>query len=1091
LRSTIRSRRLLWLAAAGAIAPTCWGQVTLTKTSNTDWTITNGSLTAVFDPEGEEVTSIELGVGSGAGENLLNPGGGTDGSLDAEFAGTPFGSGTQTFNSVVGPNNSYVDVWTNVASAGTATMTVNGTTTYVNPITYAFHYVFFNNDPTVYVYETLSHASTDPATQVGQGQFLFRSNPSIFQNLYQINTGPNQLGTANAQTTIGVPSTNANFESIISGTAGRTVQNVTYDLTGTGIAGDNGTNFFTKYDYSIYTQFFQAETMYGSQYAVTELVPSTETMTGGPTKQEVAWTDPAILNMEFLSDHYGIDGTGSGAYPGYAYTPPQGVNSTDLFGPFAFSISAVGTQTAAQINQNAINNVSNDVAEFNTDTELTASGYVGYASRGSMQITAANAAGWSSDTANNTVVLSEPGVNFQESTQGDQYWAQLSSNGTATIANAAPGTYRLTMYELGQWGETRVDGVQVKAGQISIPQNLKFTPENFGTAAPIWTIGTPNRSANEFMNGHTSTGTDLRQYYGAYDFWAEEAALGTPGYVSYYATAVGSTPATNNPNDWIANQWYTFNPGIYEASNGTTNNYSVTCPSYVTAAGGPANYHGSAWQVHFTTTSAQMAQGQYVVLSVGLVEMGASLVVALNGNSETWSYNNFMPDDPTARSGDAGFYQWAAFQFPTSDLNAAGMADEFTFTVSAHAYGVMYDALRMEITNTSASPGTTGWDDYTYINGSSQTPPNDSVGQSVSDSFTPQPVTWDNFQGSGDGVTWDTASLNWNDGSEPALYTSGANVAFNDSNNGHYAVTLNTVVSPGSVTVNNSAGDYTFSGTGGISGTGALVKSGTRTLFLETSNSYTGGTNVNAGTLVVGAAGAIPGNTSLTIAAAGVAKLTSGIGPLTLSSLNILGGGLLDVANNPVYINYGIGSQSPIAAIQSDLQFGYDFGAWNGSGIISSEVASLNLSQSSLIYSVGYADGADGITGLSSGEIEILPTLAGDAKLQGNVVFGDFQLLSQYFGQSDTTWDEGDFTYSGTTNFGDFQLLSQNFGQSASGLTAGEVASLNSFASQFEEDFAANGNGGFSLVSVPEPASAGLLAVAGFGLIARRRRTQD
>ena len=49
--------------------------------------------------------------------------------------------------------------------------------------------------------------------------------------------------------------------------------------------------------------------MYGSQYAVSEVDPSTDTLTGGPTKQELAWTDPGILNMEFLSDHYGIDGT--------------------------------------------------------------------------------------------------------------------------------------------------------------------------------------------------------------------------------------------------------------------------------------------------------------------------------------------------------------------------------------------------------------------------------------------------------------------------------------------------------------------------------------------------------------------------------------------------------------------------------------------------------------------------------------------------------------------------------------------------------------------------------------------------------------
>jgi hypothetical protein len=303
----------------------------------------------------------------------------------------------------------------------------------------------------------LNHGATDPATSVGQGQFLFRSNPSLFPNLYQINTGPNQLGTANAVTTIGVPSTNSNFATV-TGQAGRTVQNVTYDLTGSGIAGDNGTNFFTKYDYSIYTQFFQAETMYGSQYAVSEVDPSTDTLTGGPTKQELAWTDPGILNMEFLSDHYGIDGTGAGAYPGYAYYPTQGVATTKLYGPYGFTISSTAGTTAAQINQNVINAIPNDQAEFNTDAELATSGYVNTSARGSVQLSVANSAGWSSNTANNTVVLSEPGVNFQESTQGYQYTGQVAQNGTVTIPDVVPGTYRMTTYELGQWGETRVDG---------------------------------------------------------------------------------------------------------------------------------------------------------------------------------------------------------------------------------------------------------------------------------------------------------------------------------------------------------------------------------------------------------------------------------------------------------------------------------------------------------------------------------------------------------------------------------------------------------------------------------------------------------
>ena len=115
--------------------------------------------------------------------------------------------------------------------------------------------------------------------------------------------------------------------------------------------------------------------------------------------------------------------------------------------------------------------------------------------------------------------------------------------------------------------------------------------------------------------------------------------------------------------------------------------------------------------------------------------------------------------------------------------------------------------------------------------------------------------------------------------------------------------------------------------------------------------------------------------------------------------------------------------------------------------------------------------------------------LAGDAKLQGNVVFGDFQLLLQYFGQTGTSWDEGNFTYGSVINFGDFQLLAQNFGDNSSGLTSGEIASLNSFAAQFAERLVPNSDGvGFQTVSLPEPAAMMLFAAAAMNIMARRRR---
>jgi hypothetical protein len=229
-------------------------------------------------------------------------------------------------------------------------------------------------------------------------------------------------------------------------------------------------------------------------------------------------------------------------------------------------------------------------------------------------------------------------------------------------------------------------------------------------------------------------------------------------------------------------------------------------------------------------------------------------------------------------------------------------------------------------------------------------------------------------------------------------------------------------------------------------------------------------------------------------AVGGVLKLGDNSGTAVIAGVNATGGAL-DITNNQVQVNYLLAAGAntvtdPVATIASELAAGFKAGWVPSPGTIgSSSVAAANASQSALIYSIGYADGADGITGVSSGVIEILPTLAGDAKLQGNVVFGDFQLLSQYFGQANTTWDEGDFTYNGTTNFGDFQLLSQNFGANASALTAGEIASLNGFAAQFGDQAVPNADGiGFSLVSVPEPASAGLLLAATAGLVGRRRK---
>jgi len=152
-------------------------------------------------------------------------------------------------------------------------------------------------------------------------------------------------------------------------------------------------------------------------------------------------------------------------------------------------------------------------------------------------------------------------------------------------------------------------------------------------------------------------------------------------------------------------------------------------------------------------------------------------------------------------------------------------------------------------------------------------------------------------------------------------------------------------------------------------------------------------------------------------------------GTYSVASLTLQGTASLDVTNSTLFIDYA-GSADPLATIQSYIVSGYNGGTWNGHGIFSSSVAAANTAGGE--YGIGYADGADGIvTGLSSGQIEIMPTLLGDAALTGTVAFGDFQLLAGSFGQS-AGWDMGNFSYGSIVNFGDFQLLAGNFGKTSS-----------------------------------------------------------
>jgi autotransporter-associated beta strand protein len=287
---------------------------------------------------------------------------------------------------------------------------------------------------------------------------------------------------------------------------------------------------------------------------------------------------------------------------------------------------------------------------------------------------------------------------------------------------------------------------------------------------------------------------------------------------------------------------------------------------------------------------------------------------------------------------------------------------------------------------------------------------------------------------------------------------------------------------------NNSSNALTVQSSIGDAGAGyALTIAGSGIIQLAGANTYTGGTIVTSGRLLIEPTGpttsALPtGKLSISggtvqLAANVTAGAALAASNVNLTSLSITGNGTLDIGNNHIIINYG-GGADPIASIVAWIAEGaYSGGTtitWTGTGITSS------AAQSNPNYGIGYADAAapGNPANLSAGQIEIMYTLLGDANLDGKVNGTDFNLMATNFNQAVTDgWDEGDFNYDGKVNGNDFVLLADNFNQfaSQSAVSAADLAALDSFAAQND-------------INVPEPVGVSSIAILTANLLCRRRK---
>jgi fibronectin-binding autotransporter adhesin len=150
---------------------------------------------------------------------------------------------------------------------------------------------------------------------------------------------------------------------------------------------------------------------------------------------------------------------------------------------------------------------------------------------------------------------------------------------------------------------------------------------------------------------------------------------------------------------------------------------------------------------------------------------------------------------------------------------------------------------------------------------------------------------------------WDTTSPNWSGATN--LFVTGDNVTFNDSGSANPAINIDSaIVYPNSVTINNTANYYTFTGYG-ISTSGSLTKMGSNEVdFVTAGNAFSGPINIQAGILSIGNGQTTGSLGTGSISNNGVLQVNLSSGGAAFNS-PISGSGSLNITGNGAAVTIG------------------------------------------------------------------------------------------------------------------------------------------------------------------------------------------
>jgi autotransporter-associated beta strand protein len=269
-----------------------------------------------------------------------------------------------------------------------------------------------------------------------------------------------------------------------------------------------------------------------------------------------------------------------------------------------------------------------------------------------------------------------------------------------------------------------------------------------------------------------------------------------------------------------------------------------------------------------------------------------------------------------------------------------------------------------------------------------------------------------------------------------------------------------------------------------LGGSGALTKTTPGTVTLSGANTYTGGTMVNVGTLVVANGDAFGGG-SVNVADGALAQAQAGLSKaVTVTTLATNATGKFDLTDNSMVIK-GLDTTQ----VRGLINGAFNAGHWNGATGLDSSTAAANASGTTAIGygTAGFLNKSSfkGVTPLNTTDVLVKYTYYGDSDLSGATNLDDFTLFLGGYQNAGATWSQGDYDYSGLVTLDDFTLFLKGYQQQGAPLSELEalINSVPMSASERAGMLAA-------VQAVPEPASVGLLAAGGLlGLTRRRRAT--